>query len=110
MRSVEEIISELRRFGLQLFVKDGTVHGRMPDGRKMPLEARQLAEELRLYNDAAVRILEAERPIQKVVMRTVDEARAWKAKIEAGEIEMIGQVVYNDADGSAVMQYRKRVM
>lgn len=108
MRTTELLIEALRGLGMELYVEDGTVHGRMTDGGKMPLEAMRLAEELRLCNADAVEILYRENEIRTVEIRDEIDASCWKARIDAGMIEMVGKLVYNKETGVATLRYRPK--
>ena len=98
--SPEEIIRELRQFGLDLYVgEDGVVHGHFRErGQKMTLEMRALADELQGMNDEVAALLRAEaRREYKGV--TVDEALALGQKIKDGQMELDGKVVYHTKTG-----------
>ena len=96
----EELIRQLRGFGLDLFVgDDGVVHGRFRErGKKMTLEMRALADELTGMNDEVASLLRREEK-QELVGLTVEEAMAIGEKIKAGEMELDGMVRYHKSTG-----------
>lgn len=108
----EQLIRELRGFGLDLFVgEDGVVHGRFREkGKKMTLAMRAVAEELTGMNDEVAALLQAEEVDsaeghgtadgrREYVGVTVDEAMALGEKIRAGELELDGVVTYHKGTG-----------
>ena len=96
----EELIRQLRGFGLDLFVgDDGVVHGRFRErGKKMTLEMRALADELTGMNDEVAAILAGESRKEYTGL-TVEEAMAIGEKIKAGEMELDGMVRYHKSTG-----------
>lgn len=96
----EQIIREMRKEGLDLYVgDDGVVHGRFRErGRKMTMELRALAEQLQGMNDAVAAILQAEREMMHLGV-TVDEALGLGNLIRAGEAELVGKVTYHKGTG-----------
>lgn len=96
----EQLIRELRGFGLELFVgEDGIVHGRFREkGRHMTLETRALADELTGMNDEVAALLRAEER-QEYKGITVEDAMALGEKVRAGEMELDGKVIYHQSTG-----------
>ena len=96
----EQVIRELRGFGLDLYVgEDGVVHGRFREkGKRMTLEMRAVADELLGMNDEVASLLRREER-QELVGLTVDEALAIGEKIKAGEMELDGMVRYHRSTG-----------
>ncbi len=103
----EQLIRELRGFGLELFVgEDGIVHGRFREkGWHMTLETRALADELTGMNDEVAKILVAEEVTEHVGI-TVEEALALGERIKAGEMELDGMVDYHKGTGLVDMKTR----
>ena len=106
----EELIRELRGFGLDLFVgEDGVVHGRFREkGKKMTLEMRALAEELTGMNDQVAAILNGETR-QAFEGVTVEEAMALGERIRDGELELDGKVTYHRSTGLCDLTVKGRV-
>ena len=96
----EQLIRELRGFGLDLFVgEDGAVHGRFREkGKRMTLEMRQVAAELDGMNDQVAELLRNETR-QELVGLTVEQAEEIGALIKAGELELVGMVHYRQETG-----------
>lgn len=103
----EQIIRELRGFGLELFIgEDGIVHGRFREkGRTMTLEMRAAADALQGMNDEVAAILRAEN-VTEYTGITVEEAMALGEKIRAGEMELDGMVHYHRGTGLVDMRTR----
>lgn len=99
-RTPEELVRDMRGFGLDLFVgEDGVVHGRFRErGRKMTLEMRAVAEELQGMNDEVAALLRGE-AVQSYSGIPVSEALALGGKIKAGEMELAGPVIYHRKTG-----------
>jgi len=96
----EQLIRELRKFGLDLYVgEDGVVHGRFREkGRKMTLEMRAVAGELQGMNDEVAALLRSETR-QEYNGITVAQAMALGERIKAGEMELDGMVHYHQGTG-----------
>lgn len=75
--SAERMVDTLRSFGLRLYVKDGVVHGRMPDGERVPYEARAWIDGLQTLNDAVAAYLTNEQVqiMESVPMEDFDKIR-----------------------------------
>lgn len=99
-RTPEQVIRELREFGMDLFVgEDGVVHGRFREkGRKMTLEMRAVAEELQGMNDEVAAALKGE-DRQVLTGIPVEAAMAIGEKINAGILELDGPVIYHRGTG-----------
>lgn len=105
--SPEDVIRELRGFGLDLFVgEDGVVHGRFREkGKRMTLEMRAVADELLGMNDEVAALLQAEADSPSPVGRreyagvTVEEALAIGEQVMAGALELDGMVHYHRSTG-----------
>ena len=104
----EQLIRELRGFGLDLFVgDDGVVHGRFREkGKYMTLEMRAVADELSGMNDEVAAILRAER-VTEYTGITVEEAMALGDRIKDGKAELVGNVTYHKETGLVDMTVRK---
>lgn len=100
MRTPEDLIRDMRGFGLDLFVgEDGVVHGRFREkGRKMTLEMRAVAEELQGMNDQVAALLRREEA-QTYTGIPVEAALALGERIKAGEMELAGPVIYHRGTG-----------
>ena len=100
MDSAEEIIRELRRLGMDLFVgKDGAVHGRFREkGQRMTLEMRALADSLQALNEEAAALLRAEETME---FRNIpqEQALALGARVKNGELELVGAVTVHQRTG-----------
>lgn len=103
----EQLIRELRGFGLDLFIgDDGVVHGRFREkGRHMTLEMRAVADELPAMNEEVAALLRAEEGTEHVGI-TAKEALALGEKIRAGEMELDGMVHYHQSTGLVDMRTR----
>ena len=103
----EQLIRELRGFGLDLFVgDDGVVHGRFREkGKHMTLEMRAVADELSGMNDEVAAILRAEN-VTEYTGITVEEAMALGDRIKDGKAELVGMVHYHQGTGLVDMKVR----
>ena len=99
--SPEAIIRDLRAFGFRLFVgDDGAVHGKIEKGRVITLEMRAVIDRLQLMNDQVAAILRAEEPQPvEYKMISVEDAVKLGQRINAGELELIGKVIYHKGTG-----------
>lgn len=103
----EQIIRELRGFGLELFIgEDGIVHGRFREkGRTMTLEMRAAADALQGMNDEVAAILRAEN-VTEYTGITVEEAMALGDQIKDGKAELVGMVHYHQGTGLVDMKVK----
>ena len=104
---IRRVLFSLRRSGLRLFVgDDGVVHGKMRNGKPMPIEARPLVDDLRRLNDKAVELMSRE--VTEVIDQTVLHERLndWMM-IADGEIELAGPIFYDPKTGTAEVIYRR---
>lgn len=93
------LVCEFRRLGVELFVgSDGVVHGRVQNGKKMPLEAWNLVDELRLVNEAVAGYLDAE-PVVELKGVPVDEAVAYAERVKSGDLQLVGKVIFHQSTG-----------
>lgn len=98
--SPEQIIADLRGFGFRLFVgDDGVVHGKIAGGTKITLEMRAVIDRLATMNDRVAAILRAEPVRREYKGISVEEAIEIGQKINAGELELDGKVVYHRSTG-----------
>ena len=104
-KSVREILDKLRGYGLELYVREGVVHGRMRSGR-MPYEARAWVERLQAVNDAAAAALRAE-GVREQELKEMKDVRFWGERYQRGEIALEGKVVYDPGRGTARLRYRE---
>ena len=98
----EELIRQLRGFGLDLFVgEDGVVHGRFREkGRKMTLEMRALADELLGMNDEVAALLKSEPEQVSLTGVTVEQLESeWGPKVKSGEWRLDGKVIFHRETG-----------
>jgi hypothetical protein len=113
--NVAAIAAKLRAAGMDLWVEDGRVRGRMGDGGKIPYATRQLAEQFRDLGMIAVDFLQHEALIGKPVDSPVEpdgtgeihelvgmnavETFSLGEFIKEGRGELIGNVLYHKPTG-----------
>lgn len=97
----EQVVADLRGFGFNLFIgDDGVVHGR-PERRGMTitLEMRAVIDRLQAMNDKVADILRREPKRTEYEGIPVEEALELGRRINAGELELDGKVVYHRGTG-----------
>jgi len=98
----EQLIRELRGFGLDLFVgDDGVVHGRFREkGKHMTLEMRAVADELSGMNDEVAALLKSEPERVSLTGVTVEHLESeWGPKVKSGEWRLEGKVIFHRETG-----------